>query len=214
MQLLWLTGFNLCRVWFLHSLPPPPVFAAKDFIVHLMEKDPNTRYTCDQALQHPWYWSHPPPPSQQQTHLRVSPPAHVNSLLSPTGLRATPRWIRTSTSLSARRSRRISQRASGRYVWFLLFFFHLGHSLMFQCVWFVPYGWFSLLWKQGDEVLALVWLSWVIPGQAFSIWSFGNLFFLLLLLFGFSGRRLKVHRWLTSASHGFWPPRSLFVFLS
>lgn len=34
---------------------PPPAFAAKDFIVHLMEKDPNTRYTCDQALQHPWY---------------------------------------------------------------------------------------------------------------------------------------------------------------
>uniref|UniRef100_A0A8C9YSX7 Calcium/calmodulin dependent protein kinase I n=1 Tax=Sander lucioperca TaxID=283035 RepID=A0A8C9YSX7_SANLU len=28
--------------------------SAKDFIVHLMEKDPNTRYTCDQALQHPW----------------------------------------------------------------------------------------------------------------------------------------------------------------
>lgn len=48
------------------SLPPPPVFAAKDFIVHLMEKDPNTRYTCDQALQHPWYWSHPPPPNTLQ----------------------------------------------------------------------------------------------------------------------------------------------------
>uniref|UniRef100_A0A3B3BH49 Calcium/calmodulin-dependent protein kinase Ib n=1 Tax=Oryzias melastigma TaxID=30732 RepID=A0A3B3BH49_ORYME len=28
--------------------------SAKDFIVHLMEKDPNTRYTCDQALLHPW----------------------------------------------------------------------------------------------------------------------------------------------------------------
>ncbi|KAF3856080.1 hypothetical protein F7725_016803 [Dissostichus mawsoni] len=28
--------------------------SAKDFIVHLMEKDSNTRYTCDQALQHPW----------------------------------------------------------------------------------------------------------------------------------------------------------------
>ncbi|XP_034550479.1 calcium/calmodulin-dependent protein kinase type 1 isoform X1 [Notolabrus celidotus] len=28
--------------------------SAKDFIVHLMEKDPNRRYTCDQALQHPW----------------------------------------------------------------------------------------------------------------------------------------------------------------
>ncbi|KAM4588789.1 calcium/calmodulin-dependent protein kinase type 1 isoform 2-T2 [Odontesthes bonariensis] len=28
--------------------------SAKDFIMHLMEKDPNTRYTCDQALQHPW----------------------------------------------------------------------------------------------------------------------------------------------------------------
>eukprot|EP00066_Takifugu_rubripes_P023269 XP_011612535.1 PREDICTED: calcium/calmodulin-dependent protein kinase type 1-like isoform X1 [Takifugu rubripes] len=28
--------------------------SAKDFIVHLMEKDPNKRYTCEQALQHPW----------------------------------------------------------------------------------------------------------------------------------------------------------------
>ncbi|XP_056591083.1 calcium/calmodulin-dependent protein kinase type 1 isoform X1 [Triplophysa dalaica] len=28
--------------------------SAKDFIVHLMEKDPSLRYTCDQALQHPW----------------------------------------------------------------------------------------------------------------------------------------------------------------
>uniref|UniRef100_A0A8C7W1M3 non-specific serine/threonine protein kinase n=1 Tax=Oncorhynchus mykiss TaxID=8022 RepID=A0A8C7W1M3_ONCMY len=28
--------------------------SAKDFIVHLMEKDPRIRYTCDQALQHPW----------------------------------------------------------------------------------------------------------------------------------------------------------------
>ncbi|KAF4093609.1 hypothetical protein AMELA_G00004090 [Ameiurus melas] len=28
--------------------------SAKDFIVHLMERDPNQRYTCEQALQHPW----------------------------------------------------------------------------------------------------------------------------------------------------------------
>ncbi|TRZ02721.1 hypothetical protein DNTS_004543 [Danionella cerebrum] len=28
--------------------------SAKDFIVHLMEKDPCQRYTCEQALQHPW----------------------------------------------------------------------------------------------------------------------------------------------------------------
>ncbi|MBN3287907.1 KCC1A kinase, partial [Polyodon spathula] len=28
--------------------------SAKDFIVHLMEKDPRKRYTCDLALQHPW----------------------------------------------------------------------------------------------------------------------------------------------------------------
>lgn len=27
---------------------------AKDFIGHLMEKDSSQRYTCDQALQHPW----------------------------------------------------------------------------------------------------------------------------------------------------------------
>lgn len=31
------------------------LFSAKDFIVHLMEKDPGQRYTCEQALQHPWY---------------------------------------------------------------------------------------------------------------------------------------------------------------
>lgn len=31
------------------------LFSAKDFIVHLMEKDPSQRYTCEQALQHPWY---------------------------------------------------------------------------------------------------------------------------------------------------------------
>ncbi|XP_053723851.1 calcium/calmodulin-dependent protein kinase type 1 isoform X2 [Synchiropus splendidus] len=28
--------------------------SAKDFIVHLMEKDPHVRYSCEQALQHPW----------------------------------------------------------------------------------------------------------------------------------------------------------------
>ncbi|KAG7494949.1 calcium/calmodulin-dependent protein kinase type 1-like [Solea senegalensis] len=28
--------------------------SAKDFICHLMEKDPQKRYTCEQALQHPW----------------------------------------------------------------------------------------------------------------------------------------------------------------
>ncbi|XP_060898011.1 calcium/calmodulin-dependent protein kinase type 1 isoform X3 [Labrus mixtus] len=28
--------------------------SAKDFIVHLMQKDPTVRYTCEQALQHPW----------------------------------------------------------------------------------------------------------------------------------------------------------------
>ncbi|XP_042191304.1 calcium/calmodulin-dependent protein kinase type 1D isoform X2 [Callorhinchus milii] len=28
--------------------------SAKDFIKHLMEKDPNKRYTCEQALRHPW----------------------------------------------------------------------------------------------------------------------------------------------------------------
>ncbi|MGH0136905.1 UNVERIFIED_CONTAM: hypothetical protein FKN15_036747 [Acipenser sinensis] len=28
--------------------------SAKDFISSLMEKDPNKRYTCDQALRHPW----------------------------------------------------------------------------------------------------------------------------------------------------------------
>uniref|UniRef100_A0A8C6WZG6 Calcium/calmodulin-dependent protein kinase Ia n=1 Tax=Neogobius melanostomus TaxID=47308 RepID=A0A8C6WZG6_9GOBI len=28
--------------------------SAKDFICHMMEKDPAKRYTCEQALQHPW----------------------------------------------------------------------------------------------------------------------------------------------------------------
>ncbi|KAM4678218.1 calcium/calmodulin-dependent protein kinase type 1D [Discoglossus pictus] len=28
--------------------------SAKDFIRHLMEKDPSKRYTCEQALRHPW----------------------------------------------------------------------------------------------------------------------------------------------------------------
>uniref|UniRef100_A0A8V0ZKG5 Calcium/calmodulin dependent protein kinase I n=1 Tax=Gallus gallus TaxID=9031 RepID=A0A8V0ZKG5_CHICK len=28
--------------------------SAKDFIRHLMEKDPDKRFTCEQALQHPW----------------------------------------------------------------------------------------------------------------------------------------------------------------
>uniref|UniRef100_A0AAR2KGC4 Protein kinase domain-containing protein n=1 Tax=Pygocentrus nattereri TaxID=42514 RepID=A0AAR2KGC4_PYGNA len=28
--------------------------SAKDFIMHLMERDPSLRYTCEQALQHPW----------------------------------------------------------------------------------------------------------------------------------------------------------------
>ncbi|XP_059571964.1 calcium/calmodulin-dependent protein kinase type 1 isoform X2 [Alligator mississippiensis] len=28
--------------------------SAKDFIKHLMEKDPGKRFTCEQALQHPW----------------------------------------------------------------------------------------------------------------------------------------------------------------
>ncbi|NXK74388.1 KCC1A kinase, partial [Amazona guildingii] len=36
-----------------HTAPPwtPP---PKDFIQHLMEKDPCKRFTCEQALQHPW----------------------------------------------------------------------------------------------------------------------------------------------------------------
>ncbi|KAE8298485.1 Calcium/calmodulin-dependent protein kinase type 1 [Larimichthys crocea] len=30
------------------------LYSAKDFICHLMEKEPLKRYTCEQALQHPW----------------------------------------------------------------------------------------------------------------------------------------------------------------
>lgn len=32
-------------------------FPAKDFINSLMEKDPSKRYTCEQALRHPWWVS-------------------------------------------------------------------------------------------------------------------------------------------------------------
>lgn len=32
----------------------PCSLPAKDFIQHLMEKDPGKRFTCEQALQHPW----------------------------------------------------------------------------------------------------------------------------------------------------------------
>ncbi|NXA20902.1 KCC1A kinase, partial [Ibidorhyncha struthersii] len=35
-----------------HTAPCP--VPAKDFIQHLMEKDPSKRFTCEQALQHPW----------------------------------------------------------------------------------------------------------------------------------------------------------------
>lgn len=31
---------------------------AKDFISSLMEKDPSKRFTCDQALRHPWWERH------------------------------------------------------------------------------------------------------------------------------------------------------------
>jgi len=31
------------------------IIVAKDFITHLMELDPKKRYTCEQALKHPWY---------------------------------------------------------------------------------------------------------------------------------------------------------------
>lgn len=39
------------------NLKPFNFFTAKDFIVHLMKKNSNERFTCDQALQHPWYVS-------------------------------------------------------------------------------------------------------------------------------------------------------------
>ena len=29
--------------------------SAKDFIRHLMELDPKKRFTCQQAIDHPWY---------------------------------------------------------------------------------------------------------------------------------------------------------------
>lgn len=42
--------------WWIHSVIWCfSVIIAKDFIIHLMEKDPSSRYTCEQALQHPWY---------------------------------------------------------------------------------------------------------------------------------------------------------------
>lgn len=33
-------------------------FPAKDFISCLMEKDPSKRFTCEQALRHPWWGKH------------------------------------------------------------------------------------------------------------------------------------------------------------
>jgi serine/threonine protein kinase len=35
---------------------------AKDFIRHLLVKDPKERYTAEEALKHPWLVCPPPPP--------------------------------------------------------------------------------------------------------------------------------------------------------
>ncbi|RUS78230.1 hypothetical protein EGW08_013999 [Elysia chlorotica] len=42
------------KVIFLFVIPPPPLLAAKDFIRHLMCKDPKDRFTCKGAIAHPW----------------------------------------------------------------------------------------------------------------------------------------------------------------
>ncbi|XP_024620398.1 calcium/calmodulin-dependent protein kinase type 1 isoform X3 [Neophocaena asiaeorientalis asiaeorientalis] len=41
------------RQWIAGPLGSSPI-SSKDFIRHLMEKDPEKRFTCEQALQHPW----------------------------------------------------------------------------------------------------------------------------------------------------------------
>ncbi|XP_055414004.1 calcium/calmodulin-dependent protein kinase type 1 isoform X3 [Bubalus kerabau] len=41
------------RLWIAGPLGSSPI-SSKDFIRHLMEKDPEKRFTCEQALQHPW----------------------------------------------------------------------------------------------------------------------------------------------------------------
>lgn len=46
---------NFCSI--VENFDIKSFFTAKDFISHLMEKDSALRYTCEQALQHPWYIS-------------------------------------------------------------------------------------------------------------------------------------------------------------
>lgn len=38
----------------LSSLLLVPFQIAKDFIRHLLEKNPDTRFSCEEALRHPW----------------------------------------------------------------------------------------------------------------------------------------------------------------
>lgn len=95
-----------------------------------MEKDPNIRYTCDQALQHPWYWSYNSS-IMMHSHCKeyccclikiliyLFKLIHVKTMqplvpLCLSGLRGILLWIRISMSLSVLRSRRILLRASGR----------------------------------------------------------------------------------------------------
>lgn len=45
----------------------PIASTAKDFISCLMEKDPEKRFTCDQALEHPWWEPHCLPEQKTST---------------------------------------------------------------------------------------------------------------------------------------------------
>lgn len=67
----WSLKKHLLTSWFITAWTLV-VFAAKDFICHLMEKEPLKRYTCEQALQHPW-WD-----SQNIYHLKKY--THTHSL--------------------------------------------------------------------------------------------------------------------------------------
>lgn len=49
---------------------------AKDFISCLMEKDPEKRFTCDQALEHPWWETNrrhtaPQPDKHREPHISL-----------------------------------------------------------------------------------------------------------------------------------------------
>ena len=55
--------------------------AAKDLVSHLMEPDPDKRFTCSEALVHPW-WVHPTSHLLSSSLIGVSPLCALSSQLS------------------------------------------------------------------------------------------------------------------------------------